>query len=71
MVAKETFVKVAMEDFALQGRKQSISRISILTGLHRKEVKAIQQTIIAGDDKYMEEKGNRASRFATYEAMEI
>lgn len=62
IVAKETFVKVAMEDFALQGRKQSISRISILTGLHRKEVKAIQQTIISGDDKHLDEKGNRAAR---------
>lgn len=61
-IAKKAYVNVAMEDFKIHGRKQSISRISILTGLHRKEVKAIQQAVIAGDDSSPDDKGNRAAR---------
>lgn len=37
-LAKRTYVEVAEERFALPERKQSISRLSILTGLTRKEV---------------------------------
>lgn len=38
-VARRLFVEVASEDFGLPGRKQSVSRISVLTGINRKEVK--------------------------------
>lgn len=37
-LAKRTYIEVANEQFALPGRKPSISRVSILTGLTRKEV---------------------------------
>ncbi|NNF61932.1 MAG: hypothetical protein HKN06_11480 [Gammaproteobacteria bacterium] len=40
-VAKTVFVETAAEDFALPGRKSSGSRIAILTGLTRKEVKRL------------------------------
>lgn len=40
-IAKEVYTRVAMEDFAIRGRKQSISRISVLTGLNRKAVTAL------------------------------
>jgi hypothetical protein len=40
-VAKRVFVEVAMEDFALPGKKPSISRAAILTGLTRKDVNAL------------------------------
>ena len=40
-VAKTVFVESAAEDFALPGRKTSGSRIAILTGLTRKEVKRL------------------------------
>jgi Family of unknown function (DUF6502) len=40
-VAKRVFAQCAMEDFALPGRKPSVSRASILTGLTRKEVNAL------------------------------
>ncbi|NND60289.1 MAG: hypothetical protein HKN49_08480 [Gammaproteobacteria bacterium] len=40
-VAKTVFVEAAAEDFALPGRKSSGSRIAILTGLTRKEVKRL------------------------------
>ena len=38
-VARRLFVEVANDDFGLPGRKQSVSRISVLTGINRKEVK--------------------------------
>lgn len=37
-VARRVYVEVADEGFAIPGRKQTVSRISILTGLTRKEV---------------------------------
>jgi len=40
-VARRIFVEVASEDFGLPGRKQSVSRVSILTGVNRKEVKRL------------------------------
>ena len=39
-VAKQVYVDVAMNDFAIPGKKPSISRASILTGLTRKDVQA-------------------------------
>jgi len=35
---RELFVNVAEHDFALQGKEQTDSRVSLLTGIHRKEV---------------------------------
>jgi hypothetical protein len=37
-IAKRVYVETAMEDFALPGKKPSISRAAILTGLTRKDV---------------------------------
>src|SRR5215831_18878426 len=37
-VAKRVYVDVAMKEFSLPGRKPSVSRASILTGLTRKDV---------------------------------
>ncbi len=37
-IAKRAFIDVAHNEFALPGRKQTISRISALTGLSRKEI---------------------------------
>lgn len=37
-LAKQAYVRVAIEDFAIEGRKPSGSRVSVLTGLTRKEV---------------------------------
>ena len=34
----ETYIRVAQESFAIEGRKQSVSRIATLTGLSRKKV---------------------------------
>lgn len=40
---KETFVEVAAQDFRLDGRPPSDSRVSLLTGVHRKDVRAIRE----------------------------
>lgn len=41
-VARKVYVDVAVEQFQLPGRKQSDSRIAVLTGLTRKEVKRLR-----------------------------
>ncbi len=60
-LAKKTYVDVAFEDFAPEGKKQTISRVSALTGLTRKETRRLhelQDTDAGGS----EQKYNRAVR---------
>ena len=40
---KETFVSVAEEDFPVNGKRQTDSRINLLTGVHRKDVKRLRE----------------------------
>lgn len=42
-LAKRVYVRVAMEEFGIPERKQSISRVSIITGLSRKEVRRVNE----------------------------
>ena len=44
-ISKQVYVDVAQRDFTLQGRKQTVSRIAVLTGLYRKEVKRIADAL--------------------------
>ncbi len=63
-IAKQVYVETAMRDFGIEGRKPSISRASILTGLTRKEV----QRRLAGGAAGREapaERHNRAVRVLT------
>ncbi|MEL6980174.1 MAG: DUF6502 family protein [Pseudomonadota bacterium] len=46
---KEAYVEVAAEEFGLDGAPPTDSRISVLTGVYRREVKALR-TASAGDD---------------------
>ena len=41
-LAKQVFVSVADQDFALPGKKQTRARVAMLTGIQRKEVSRIQ-----------------------------
>ncbi len=41
---KEVFVEVGDRDFRLKGKRQTDSRVSLLTGIHRKDVKRLRQT---------------------------
>ena len=63
-LAKQVYVEVALDDFGLPGRKSTISRASILTGLTRKDVQRIVSRADPGlsqpDDGY-----NRAARVLT------
>lgn len=60
-LARWLYVDVAMQEFTIKGRKQSTSRVAVLTGLSRKEVKRMQG-IPRPDDSHQEEKYNRAAR---------
>ncbi len=42
-VVKQVYVEIADEEFGIAGRKQSDSRVSLMTGLTRKEVKRIKE----------------------------
>jgi len=46
---KELYVEVADEDFSLDLKKPSDSRIFVLTGVHRKDIKRIRQQAEQGD----------------------
>jgi hypothetical protein len=39
---KEVFVEVGNRDFQIQGKRQTDSRVSLLTGIHRKDVKRLR-----------------------------
>ena len=49
-VTKTAFVDVASADFGLRGRPTNISRVAVMTGLTRKEVKRLRDKIAAGDN---------------------
>lgn len=63
-LARKTYVDVATREFTLPGRKQSVSRVSILTGLSRKEVR---RTSLLADttDAAAVERYHRAARVVT------
>jgi hypothetical protein len=63
-VAKRVYVEVAMNDFAIEGKKPTISRASILTGLTRKEVQRLVGEAASGSSEPSPHY-NRAARVLT------
>jgi hypothetical protein len=63
-LAKWVFIDVASKEFGIKGRKQSTSRVSIITGLSRKEVTRVQH-LQRPDDRASTERYNRATRVIT------
>ena len=60
-IAKNQFVEVARKEFAIEGRKQTISRLAVVTGLTRKEVhRTLRQS--RPDDRSSTDRYNRAAR---------
>jgi len=64
-LARRAYVEVAMKDFAIDGKKPTISRASILSGLTRKEVRRLlslpaRDSVESGGERY-----NRAARVLT------
>ncbi|MEM6513311.1 MAG: DUF6502 family protein [Pseudomonadota bacterium] len=49
-VAKTAYVDVASKDFGLRGRPTNISRVAVMTGLTRKEVRRLRDKLNEGDD---------------------
>ena len=60
-LAKWLYVDVATKEFGIKGRKQSTSRVSVITGLSRKEVMRVRQ-LERPDDRATTEGYNRAAR---------
>jgi hypothetical protein len=48
-LARRAYVDVAQTDFTLAGRKQTTSRVSVITGLNRKEVARLQAELAQAD----------------------
>ncbi len=60
-VVKQAFVQAAYEDFSIKNRKQTISRVAVLTGLTRKVVKRLKEGT-AAPDYQLARRYNRAAR---------
>lgn len=60
-ITKRVYVDVAMDEFATPGRKPSISRASVITGLSRKEILRVRRLPEVSDDKAVASY-NRATR---------
>lgn len=61
---KATFVEIASEDFGIRGRPTNVSRVSILTGFTRKEVRRLRD-LLESEDAASFEHMNQASRILT------
>jgi len=60
-LAKRVYVEVALEEFGIPGRKQTHSRVSVLTGLSRKEVLRVTR-LERPDDTETADRYPRAAR---------
>lgn len=60
-LAKRAYVSVASEEFAIEGRKASVSRVSVITGLSRKEISRVRETADPEAD-ISTQRYNRAAR---------
>jgi len=60
-IAKHTYVEVAADEFGIPGKKQSVSRVALLSGLTRKEVQRLLDAPLANDVE-AGERYNRAAR---------
>ena len=60
-LSKWVFMDVASKEFGVPGRKQTVSRVSVITGLTRKEVSRLQK-IAKPDDSAISHQYNRAAR---------
>jgi hypothetical protein len=60
-ISKSVFVQVASDEFGIKGRQTNISRVSILTGISRKEVSR-QRTMLKEDQTILPSKTTDATR---------
>ena len=62
-LAKGAYVEIAREEFGIPGRKQSDSRVAVLTGLSRKKVHRVSR-LERPDDAGMGDRYHRAAAIA-------
>ncbi|HWQ37924.1 MAG TPA: DUF6502 family protein [Burkholderiales bacterium] len=60
-IAKRVYVEVGVQDFDIPGKKQTISRVAVLSGLSRKEVQRVLRERVRTDSQFRE-RYNRAAR---------
>ena len=60
-LSKSVFVETATEEYGIKGRPTNISRVSILTGIDRKEVKR-QRDLLQSDMPVLKRKTTDATR---------
>jgi hypothetical protein len=60
-VVRQVYVEVAFQEFGLPGRKQTTSRVSVITGLSRKEVARLRR-LNRRNDQETRQRYNRAAR---------
>ena len=60
-IAKHTYVEVAADEFGIPGKKTSVSRVALLSGLTRKDVQRLLDAPAANDAE-TGERYNRAAR---------
>jgi hypothetical protein len=48
-ICKSIFVEVASDDYGIRGRKTNMSRVAVMTGLSRKEIRKIRDTMESGE----------------------
>jgi len=61
-LAKQVYVQVADNDFRIPGRKQTTSRVAVLTGLTRKEVARLRGKGAPSGEDVLDARYNRAAR---------
>ena len=64
-LSKEAYVKVAREDYGIEGRPTNNSRVAMLTGLSRREVARVRDALLNGNERAAELQGNQISRILT------
>lgn len=47
-ICKATFVEIASDEYGIRGRKTNMSRVAVMTGLSRKEVRKIRDALATG-----------------------
>ena len=58
-LSKEAYVKVAREDYGIDGRPTNNSRVAMLTGLSRREVARVRDQLLQGTERAAEPRGNQ------------
>jgi Family of unknown function (DUF6502) len=69
-LVKRAYVEAAEEDFAVPGRKLTISRVAVLTGLTRKEASRLMQEEPPVSESQARRRVNRAARVVSAWAVE-